>query len=61
MMINAKVRLYMQMKCGWVEAIANVIGNSADYIKNIHDGKVYITAGCDERKVVIRIEIMGKD
>lgn len=39
-----------------VEAIANVIGNSADYIKNIPDGKVYITAGCDERKVVIRIE-----
>lgn len=60
MMINAKVRLYMQMKCGWVEAIANVIGNSADYIKNIHDGKVYITAGCDERKVVIRIEDNGK-
>lgn len=43
-----------------VEAIANVIGNSADYIKNIHDGKVYITAGCDERKVVIRIEDNGK-
>lgn len=42
-----------------VEAIANVIGNSADYIKNIHDGKVYITAGCDERKVVIRIEDNG--
>ena len=43
-----------------VEAIANVIGNSADYIKNIPDGKVYITAGCDERKVVIRIEDNGK-
>ena len=43
-----------------VEAIANVIGNSADYIKNISDGKVYITAGCDERKVVIRIEDNGK-
>ena len=43
-----------------VEAIANVIGNSADYIKNIRDGKVYITAGCDERKVVIRIEDNGK-
>lgn len=43
-----------------VEAIANVIGNSADYIKNITDGKVYITAGCDERKVVIRIEDNGK-
>lgn len=42
-----------------VEAIANVIGNSADYIKNIPDGKVYITAGCDERKVVIRIEDNG--
>ena len=42
-----------------VEAIANVIGNSADYIKNISDGKVYITAGCDERKVVIRIEDNG--
>lgn len=43
-----------------VEAIANVIGNSADYIKNVPDGKVYITAGCDERKVVIRIEDNGK-
>lgn len=43
-----------------VEAIANVIGNSADYIKNIPDGKVYITAGCDERKVVIKIEDNGK-
>lgn len=43
-----------------VEAIANVIGNSADYIKNIPDGKVYITAGCDERKVVIRIEDNGE-
>lgn len=43
-----------------VEAIANVIGNSADYIRNISDGKVYITAGCDERKVVIRIEDNGK-
>lgn len=43
-----------------VEAIANVIGNSVDYIKNIPDGKVYITAGCDERKVVIRIEDNGK-
>lgn len=43
-----------------VEAIANVIGNSADYIKGIPDGKVYITAGCDERKVVIRIEDNGK-
>lgn len=43
-----------------VEAIANVIGNSADYIKNISDGKVYITAGCDERKVVIRIEDNGE-
>lgn len=43
-----------------VEAIANVIGNSADYIKNIPDGKVYITAGCDERKIVIRIEDNGK-
>ncbi len=43
-----------------VEAIANVIGNSADYIKDIPDGKVYITAGCDERKVVIRIEDNGK-
>ena len=43
-----------------VEAIANVIGNSADYIRNIPDGKVYITAGCDERKVVIRIEDNGK-
>ena len=43
-----------------VEAIANVIGNSADYIKNIPDGKVYITEGCDERKVVIRIEDNGK-
>lgn len=43
-----------------VEAIANVTGNSADYIKNIPDGKVYITAGCDERKVVIRIEDNGK-
>ena len=43
-----------------VEAIANGIGNSADYIKNIPDGKVYITAGCDERKVVIRIEDNGK-
>lgn len=43
-----------------VESIANVIGNSADYIKNIPDGKVYITAGCDERKVVIRIEDNGK-
>lgn len=43
-----------------VEAIANVVGNSADYIKNIPDGKVYITAGCDERKVVIRIEDNGK-
>jgi hypothetical protein len=43
-----------------VEAIANVIGNSADYIKNIPGGKVYITAGCDERKVVIRIEDNGK-
>lgn len=43
-----------------VEAMANVIGNSADYIKNIPDGKVYITAGCDERKVVIRIEDNGK-
>ena len=42
-----------------VEAIANVIGNSADYIRNISDGKVYITAGCDERKVVIRIEDNG--
>ena len=42
-----------------VEAIANVIGNSADYIRNIPDGKVYITAGCDERKVVIRIEDNG--
>lgn len=42
-----------------VEAIANVIGNSADYIRNISDGKVYITAGCDERKVVIRIEDSG--
>ena len=42
-----------------VEAIANVIGNSADYIKNVPDGKVYITAGCDERKVVIRIEDNG--
>jgi signal transduction histidine kinase len=43
-----------------VEAIANVIGNSADYIKNVPDGKVYITAGCDERKVVIRIEDNGE-
>lgn len=43
-----------------VEAIANVIGNSADYIRNISDGKVYITAGCDERKVVIKIEDNGK-
>ena len=43
-----------------VESIANVIGNSADYIKNIPDGKVYITAGCDERKVVIKIEDNGK-
>ena len=43
-----------------VEAIANVIGNSADYIKNIPDGKVYMTAGCDERKVVIKIEDNGK-
>lgn len=43
-----------------VEAIANVIVNSADYIKNISDGKVYITAGCDERKVVIRIQDNGK-
>lgn len=43
-----------------VEAIANVIGNSADYIKDIPDGKVYITAGCDERKVVIKIEDNGK-
>lgn len=43
-----------------VEAIANVIGNSTDYIKNVPDGKVYITAGCDERKVVIRIEDNGK-
>ena len=43
-----------------VEAIANVIGNSADYIRNIPDGNVYITAGCDERKVVIRIEDNGK-
>lgn len=43
-----------------VDAIANVIGNSADYIKNIPDGKVYITAGCDERKVVIKIEDNGK-
>lgn len=43
-----------------VEAIANVIGNGADYIKNVPDGKVYITAGCDERKVVIRIEDNGK-
>ena len=43
-----------------VEAIANVIGNSADYIKNIPDGKVYITAGCDERKVVIKVEDNGK-
>lgn len=43
-----------------VEAIANVIGNSADYIRNISDGKVYITADCDERKVVIRIEDNGK-
>lgn len=43
-----------------VEAIANVIGNSADYIKNVPDGKVYITAGCDERKVVIRMEDNGK-
>jgi len=43
-----------------VEAIANVIGNSADYIRNIPDGKVYITASCDERKVVIRIEDNGK-
>ena len=42
-----------------VEAIANVMGNSADYIRNISDGKVYITAGCDERKVVIRIEDNG--
>lgn len=42
-----------------VEAIANVIGNSADYIRNISDGKVYITAGCEERKVVIRIEDNG--
>ena len=42
-----------------VEAIANVIGNSADYIRNISDGKVYITAGCDERKIVIRIEDNG--
>lgn len=42
-----------------VEAIANVIGNSEDYIRNIPDGKVYITAGCDERKVVIRIEDNG--
>ncbi len=42
-----------------VEAIANVIGNSADYIRNILDGKVYITACCDERKVVIRIEDNG--
>ena len=43
-----------------VDAIAYVIGNSADYIKNIPDGKVYITAGCDERKIVIRIEDNGK-
>ena len=42
-----------------VDAIANVIGNSADYIRNISYGKVYITAGCDERKVVIRIEDNG--
>lgn len=43
-----------------VEAIANVIGNSADYIKDIKAGKVYITAGCDERRVVIRIADNGK-